>query len=753
MKGLLNQYSEFLICIAFILSKLSDDDNAISLLKQTFQINHSKLQTTSHTNPIQTKTMAVIEEAKEAISITQEEEEEEVLEYENIFFTTGELPTATTNIGRVIATTSMNDQHQQAVDFFNFLQDENRQLLQLNADTVPRTAIICIPGLNYVKTVYGVSIGASGIGQNSPTDGKLLVLHGDGGIDIGTPHPFVLPLDTLDMREVGVMSDDQFRTAVTTAGADFHHPLLARHKVTNTESVFQIAPVPGFLVYDGLSRDLHAALLIERLDAIETDGIEMYSHLKHLLLACLTPHNLNHHKPYISQQHLLQMPVNQARIWATEKFGRLFPTLTQPNPAQLPQAPPAGNDNVAAILAQFLPLQQQVLDIQHRQRRHRFDDEEKKEEETISLGMSNQEIASTLIMCGKDPHSHHSVLPQWFQDCAEKGMTDSYRLRIIRKHIMLHYKYDDAEIPITATMLKNINKRNWLGKDGNIKRPSLLNASEGISPFVVLDLDEDEVAKINDTEDALTRASTVTMQDIASLKKKMTPKIPTTAEDFMLLLKRYANLLFALFSPDCPFYKCVVKVVDALKEFSRVARETMSQMTRASILWIILLQSRTFALGEDTILAEFTAMHSNLAAKQSIIYHAEVPQALLQSSTTPLSGKRKTNPKENEDKPEPKKPRQNLNNWHPTLKAKLATPMAKAGYPTFTTIMQYVDKDPNEIISDRSSWCTPNAFFGRCFLGEKCKRQHKMVTDTQAERIITMLDKFIQKPEDLKFKG
>ena len=366
--------------------------------------------------------------------------------------------------------------------------------------------------------------------------------------------------------------------------------------------------------------------------------------------------------------------------------------------------------------------------------------------------MSNQELTSTMIMCGKEAHSHHSVLPQWFQDCAEKGMTDSYRLRIIRKHIMLNYKYDDAEIPITATMLKNINKRNWLGKDGNIKRPSLLNASEGLSPFVVLDLDEDEVAKINDTEDALTRASTVTMQDIASLKKKLTPKIPATAEDFMLLLKRYANLLFALFSADCPFYKCVVKIIDALKEFSRVARETMSPMTRASILWIILLQSRTFALGEDTILAEFTAMHANLASKQSNIYHAEVPQALL-NTTPPVPPKRKLKNTEQEDKTDVKKPRQNMNNWHPTLKAKLAGPMAKAGNPSFTSIMQYVDRDPNDVISDRSSWCTPNAFFGRCFFGEKCKRQHKIVTDTQAERIITMMDKFIKTPEDLKTKG
>ena len=88
-----------------------------------------------------------------------------------------------------------------------------------------------------------------------------------------------------------------------------------------------------------------------------------------------------------------------------------------------------------------------------------------------------------------------------------------------------------------------------------------------------------------------------------------------------------------------------------------------------------------------------------------------------------------------------------------TLKEKLEGPMLKAGNPSFTSIMQYVDADPNDVISDRSSWCTPNAFFGKCFLGEKCKRQHKIVTDAQADKIIVLMKKFIEKPDDLKVKG
>ena len=65
---------------------------------------------------------------------------------------------------------------------------------------------------------------------------------------------------------------------------------------------------------------------------------------------------------------------------------------------------------------------------------------------------------------------------------------------------MSNYYYDEADIPITVPLLKVIIKRSWAGKDGNVKRPSLLNAIEWLSPFAMLDLDEDEIALLNDKD-------------------------------------------------------------------------------------------------------------------------------------------------------------------------------------------------------------------------------------------------------------
>ena len=83
-----------------------------------------------------------------------------------------------------------------------------------------------------------------------------------------------------------------------------------------------------------------------------------------------------------------------------------------------------------------------------------------------------------------------------------------------------------------------VNKRIWTGKDSNITRPLLVNYTKGLSPFLVLDLTEDQVASINKYDDALTRALYVTLQDIKKLKNLMTLEILDTADRFMIMTEQ-----------------------------------------------------------------------------------------------------------------------------------------------------------------------------------------------------------------------
>ena len=353
-------------------------------------------------------------------------------------------------------------------------------------------------------------------------------------------------------------------------------------------------------------------------------------------------------------------------------------------------------------------------------------------------------------MCGKASTGTADLLPDWITLCAAKGTSDSYKLTIIRKHIMANYYYEDAEVPLTALLLKMAVKRAWLGKDGNFKRPSLINATEGLSPFLVLDLDEDEVAIINDEDDLIQNASLVSVSDLRGMKKKLKVEVPESSDDFMLLLRRYANLLYALFSEDCPFFKCLQQLIRALRDYSREARRKMSTHTKASILWIILLQARQFGMGEVNILHEFKSLHQDLLSKRSEITHSEVPLEL-------VNKKSKRDLKDNDkdaddmDQVKKKKPRPpNANNWNPKLRTVLEAPLRQAKFPSFTKILSYCKCDMYSVFERGSKICAPNAVLGRCFHGDKCTKTHTMATEAQVPKILALLKPFIESPGQLK---
>ena len=219
----------------------------------------------------------------------------------------------------------------------------------------------------------------------------------------------------------------------------------------------------------------------------------------------------------------------------------------------------------------------------------------------------------------------------------------------------------------------------------------------------------------------------VSVQDLRKLKKTMQISIPTSAEDFLLLLKRYANLLFALFTARSPLFKCVREIIDALKAYSREARKRMSMKTKGSILWILLLQSRQFRMGEANVLFEFQMMHDDLRAKRAQISHSEVPSELLANSLETVVP---PNQAEEGGEPKAKKPRRpNPHTWHPKLRAALAKPLADAGKPSFTQILSFCKGSSYDIIPKGSKICVPNAFFGTCFAGDACKKQHSILRD------------------------
>ena len=666
-------------------------------------------------------------------------------DHETIIFTTDTLPEARGTVATEIAKTAKEVQMTQAVNLFTFLRNDSSSLLELNADASAYTFLVHIPGSSKVKLCYGLGVGASGLGQTSPLDGNFVSLAGDGGGIMGTPIPFVFPTTARTSQQMKVMKHSQFSTSLTTKGNNYSWPLLPNAQVDTQASLMKLAPIPSFLVYDGVQNQLDAADIYERvLHQEKTDeNKDMLQHLRRFLRSCLQSHPKNSSTPSLDLEIFAAAPTTEARTWANNKFKSMFPGLA-------PQPPQAGDLNLGAgnvtaeLLAQIiarLPQQQAPT--------HAAATEEKKDDSS-SLNISEKEKSQLFTMCGLPEDSSDDMLPSWVQETHEKNMTDTFKLQIIRDSISSRTYYDDADVPLTSVLLKMVAKRSWAGKEGNIKKPSLTHAMEGLSPFACAALDDDEVARINSHDELIDNATSVTVSDLAKVKKQLKAAVPTTASDFVDMLKAYANLLFALFTSHCPLFRALRTVIDALKEFSKQARDALCTASKASILWIILLQSRRFSTGDMSLLCEFTTMQSDLCGKKNFIRHAEVPDALLNPNTAKDSNKRPA-PGDSADTPgetapPTKKATRNLNCWHPKLRAALAGPLAKADSPSISAIAKYCGFDLADVFDVDKKRCTSNSILGRCQRGHACERKHSLPTEAEVEKILKLVEKFISDP-------
>jgi len=326
------------------------------------------------------------------------------------------------------------------------------------------------------------------------------------------------------------------------------------------------------------------------------------------------------------------------------------------------------------------------------------------------------ELNQTLIMCGLN-YTDEQHLPSWFKDIQDKKLSDHCKCNLTTEAISSMMRYRDAEVQCTPDLFKMIKKRDWMGGD-NSKRPLFGNAMKGLSPFVMLDLSEDEVSDLMAIDAALQLASTTTGADYKP-KSSFYAKVPEFAEDFIVMIKRFANLLFALFGGACPLFLHIVNIVENILQLSKSARGVMTQSMKAAILWIILIQSREFARGKGELTAEFQEMQHGLAVKRAEITHAEVPAELLAPA---VIKKRQTNGgQQTEGKFELGK-KQKLGTNKLTALNPILKPMADVwlanGKPKLRDMCSYCNIHQGQLISDAKI----NTLFGSCFYGDSLQR-------------------------------
>ena len=117
---------------------------------------------------------------------------------------------------QALAETSKDKQPALANEIYAFLQSESPVLARLDKGTACYIGVVSVPKTKKVRVVYGFGLGATPIGRSvSPTDGKLLVLQGDGNAELGPPVPMCLPADMVTENIVGAMTTAQFFFSAT----------------------------------------------------------------------------------------------------------------------------------------------------------------------------------------------------------------------------------------------------------------------------------------------------------------------------------------------------------------------------------------------------------------------------------------------------------------------------------------------------------------------------------------------------------
>ena len=82
-----------------------------------------------------------------------------------------------------------------------------------------------------------------------------------------------------------------------------------------------------------------------------------------------------------------------------------------------------------------------------------------------------------------------------------------------------------------------------------------MNAEIGLSPFDMVDLIEEVVALMKQDHKYILNVSLVSTSDLKETRTKLIASTPTDSYGFMMVLKIFANLLFALFFSSYSLYK------------------------------------------------------------------------------------------------------------------------------------------------------------------------------------------------------
>ena len=361
-----------------------------------------------------------------------------------------------------------------------------------------------------------------------------------------------------------------------------------------------------------------------------------------------------------------------------------------------------------------------------------------------TLGLSKSVFEKLLVMCNLG-HGEEDEIPEIWKILAEEGNGGDDKKGKIRRYIEETYWYSEAKVVPFAPLVNMVYKRKF---EGEVSRSSLRSATKGLTPFAMPPLSDAEFDRINEASQALEVATQTTVKDVTS--NRFEAEAPSSFNALTIWIKKFNNLIFALFGENCSLFSELGEIVTYLDDYGDEAIRNTTKRTLATILWIIHLQARHFSAGKMTgpkkLLPVFTLMSNAVQTKQPVVY-GEVPRKLYEEQEDPAAShsntrKRAGRPQEQEFR---KKLKLNTNtNYHPLIKAKMDAVRNTVG----RALCEAAGTDQFQLFPSKKSLCIKSTLFGQCFEG--CTRDHSRVSNEEATKALELLKPATDDPTKIK---
>ena len=358
--------------------------------------------------------------------------------------------------------------------------------------------------------------------------------------------------------------------------------------------------------------------------------------------------------------------------------------------------------------------------------------------------MSQASIEAMLHFCGLLP-GEEALLPTYLTTLGQARLTKRDKEHVIAATITKNPKYRSVKVPLTSSMLGVIRERNWTGGETVC---TFANCMKGLSIFAMKPLSDEALSEINIKQEALAKATATSPED--HLHNMQKPSVPESVEGLEKYVKRFVNILYPI-TVASELCLDMQHIVSCLEQWSDTARAAMSQLMIASIMWVILKESRRFYLNISTAkLPAFKQMLIALETEQVFVV-MDLPAALIARENKRRSagdqGAGNTghpNKGEHEDKRKrDDKEREIKVNKLITQRCEQMMQIIQEKKLTLKAVCQLCNATVSATFP--KGCCGQVMFFGKCF-NHRCNLQHRALTDEEAKAVLVKLKKVVESP-------